>query len=47
VELDTEDRSPVERAVDTLLDAAADSPESILERLRGAFDHAMRQEDES
>jgi hypothetical protein len=46
VELDTEDRSPVERAVDTLLDAAADSPGSVVERLRAAFDRAMREEEE-
>ncbi len=42
--LDDEDRSPIERAVDTLLDAAADSPESILARLRAAFDRALQAE---
>ncbi len=33
----------MERAVDTLLDAAADSPESVVDKLRAAFDRAMRE----
>jgi hypothetical protein len=40
--LDHEDRSPLERAVDTFLDAAADSPDAVIDRLKTAFDRAYR-----
>lgn len=40
-ELDLEDRTPLERVVDTLLDRAADTPEEVGVRLRTAFDHAL------
>jgi hypothetical protein len=40
-QLDLEDRTPLERVFDTLLDRAADAPEEIGVRLRAAFDHAF------
>lgn len=39
--LDAEDRGPVERFVDALLDAAADAPSDWMERLRVLFDEAV------
>jgi hypothetical protein len=39
--LDPEDRGPVERFVDALLDAAADAPSEWFERLRVLFDEAL------
>jgi len=44
IELDVEDRSPLERAVDSLLDAAAEAPDSIIDRLKQAFDYAMKED---
>lgn len=38
---DPEDRSPAERLVDALLDAAADAPGEMGERMRAAFDDAL------
>lgn len=38
---DLEDRSPAERLVDALLDAAADAPGELGDDLRGAFDRAL------
>jgi len=40
-ELDREDRSPVERVVDTLLDAAATAPDSVALALCRAFEAAL------
>lgn len=40
-ELDIEGRSPLERIVDTLLDAAAEAPDGVIGRLHDAFDRAM------
>jgi hypothetical protein len=42
--LDPEDRGPVERFVDALLDGAADAPSEWLERLRVLFDEALVRE---
>jgi len=42
--IDAEDRGPVERFVDALLDAAADAPSDWLERLRVLFDEALAHE---
>lgn len=42
--LDPEDRGPVERFVDALLDAAADAPSEWFERLRTLFDEALVRE---
>ena len=39
--LDSEDRGPVERFIDTLLDGAADAPSEWSERLRVLFDEAL------
>lgn len=39
--IDSEDRGPVERFVDTLLDGAADAPSEWMERLRVLFDTAL------
>jgi hypothetical protein len=44
--IDTEDRDPLERLVDTALDAAADAPLSLAERMREAFDVALRSVEE-
>lgn len=44
VALDAEDRGPVERFVDALLDAAADAPSDWIERLRVLFDEALTRE---
>lgn len=40
-QLDTEDRNPVERMIDVLLDGVADGPNELLDRLRGSFDSAL------
>ena len=42
--IDSEDRGPVERFVDTLLDGAADAPSEWSERLRVLFDEALAKE---
>lgn len=42
--LDAEDRGPVERFVDALLDGAADAPSEWIERLRVLFDQALVRE---
>lgn len=42
--LDAEDRGPVERFVDALLDAVADAPSDWIERLRVLFDEALVRE---
>ena len=42
--LDAEDRGPVERFVDALLDAVADAPSDWMERLRVLFDEALVRE---
>jgi hypothetical protein len=42
--LDAEDRGPVERFVDALLDALADAPSEWAERLRVLFDEALTRE---
>ena len=39
--LDAEDRTPLERGVDALLDAAADVPLELVERLSETFDSAL------
>jgi hypothetical protein len=44
VALDIEDRGPVERFVDALLDGVADAPSEWLERLRVLFDEALVRE---
>ena len=44
VALDAEDRGPVERFVDALLDAVADAPSEWFERLRVLFDEALVRE---
>jgi hypothetical protein len=43
--IDSEDRGPVERFVDTLLDGAADAPSEWSERLRVLFDEALVREE--
>ena len=42
VAIDAEDRGPIERFVDALLDGVADAPEDFFQRLREAFDDADR-----
>jgi hypothetical protein len=46
-DVDGEDRSPLERLVDGLLDAAADAPADLRVRLCDAFDRAMHGAGES
>ncbi len=41
---DAEDRTPVERLVDAVLDAAADAPGEVADRMRRAFDAALARE---
>lgn len=41
VALDEEDRPPLERTVDALLDAAADAPDDLASHLRAKFDAAL------
>lgn len=41
IEVDAEDRGPIERVIDTLLDGIADAPAGTLERLTEHFDAAL------